>query len=242
MATRTNAGAVIARNAANKRHSNQSGQLMGSKGLRKRRQIIHATSQLLETRSIRDLQAVDIAVAADTSASTFYLYFDDVPDAVLAAVGDLSQSSPTILRLLEEPWTPQNATDFALALVLEHIDYWDRHHALLRVRNLAAEEGDARFLRTRTLSLEPLLSALSRQVGRQQAAGRIDARFSPLAIAGVTLAMLDRIGAAMNYVRERKQVSERQIVRSTAHVIVEAMGLHQPSPSATARRDDQPAA
>ena len=68
---------------------NQSGQAMGAKGLKTRLRLIEATDELLKTKSLRDLTVSDITRLANTSASTFYLYFTDVPEAVL---GDFAAS------------------------------------------------------------------------------------------------------------------------------------------------------
>jgi AcrR family transcriptional regulator len=60
------------------------GRALGQRGARTRRRLLDATSQLLETEGIRDLRVVEIARVVGTSPATFYQYFRDVDDAVLA--------------------------------------------------------------------------------------------------------------------------------------------------------------
>ena len=59
---------------------NQNGQAMGAKGLLTRRRLMDATSELLLTTPLRELTVSQITRASNTSASTFYLYFNDVPE------------------------------------------------------------------------------------------------------------------------------------------------------------------
>ena len=46
-------------------------------------------------------------------------------------------------------WTGPAGLDAARALVCSFIEYWDAHRAILRTRNLAAQEGDRRFREVR---------------------------------------------------------------------------------------------
>src|SRR6201989_3010157 len=129
------------------------GRQLGKRGAPPRRKLLGATAVLLESHGIRDLRVVDIARAVGSSPATFYQYFRDVEAAVLAlaeAVGD--EITPLAARL-DTPWDATHGLDDARALVDVFVDYWDRHRAVLRTRNLAAQEGDERFreVRHRTL-------------------------------------------------------------------------------------------
>ena len=67
------------------------GRALGRRGAQTRRRLLDATAELLETHGIRDLRVVDIARAVGSSPATFYQYFRDVEEAVLALaeeVGD----------------------------------------------------------------------------------------------------------------------------------------------------------
>ena len=60
------------------------GRPIGKRGAQTRRKLLDATSSLLETHGSRDLHVVEIARAVGAAPATFYQYFRDVEDAVLA--------------------------------------------------------------------------------------------------------------------------------------------------------------
>ena len=155
---------------------NQSGQAMGPKGKRTRQRLIAETIALLGTKRLRELRVADIARAAKISPGTFYLYFADVPEVVLAAIEEAARDTSEVVEIAAGDWRGANARDTARQLVAAYISYWDQHHALFRVRNLAAEEGDPRFINARLKSMLPLLKALEHQATAAQRAGTI---FSP---------------------------------------------------------------
>src|SRR5450432_795053 len=149
------------------------GRALGSRGARTRRRLLDATASLLETHGIRDLRVVDIARRVETSPATFYQYFRDVEDAVLALAGELGESTVPLLAVLAGPWDGPGALDSARALVEGFVDFWDLTPAVLRTRNLAAQEGDRRFRDVRNRALEPFTEALAEQVRVAQRAGRV---------------------------------------------------------------------
>ena len=120
---------------------NQHGQAMGAKGVQTRRRLIEATEKLLRAMPLRELRVTDIAKAARTSTSTFYLYFHDVPEAVLAVISEVSQSTPNFLAMIGDRWDEADAYERAQTFVESYFDQWQAHAALFRVRNLAADEG-----------------------------------------------------------------------------------------------------
>src|ERR1700735_2287902 len=130
---------------ARKSRQNLYGQAMGRKGKETRQRLIRATVELLEKRSIRDVSVSDIATLASTSSSSFYIYFADVSAAALAAAESIEQITPEIERLLSVSWSKSDGQVKAAALVEEYVSFSSQHHAILRIRNLSADEGDKRF-------------------------------------------------------------------------------------------------
>src|SRR5579863_2063975 len=128
-----------------KRAQNLYGQSMGRKGMETRERLIRATVELLEKRPLRDVVVSDIATLAGTSSSSFYIYFADVSSAALAAAQGVEQITPEIEALLGSPWTRADAEDKACAMVESYVNFNSQHHAILRIRNLSADEGDKRF-------------------------------------------------------------------------------------------------
>ena len=198
---------------------------MGTKGLQTRRRLIAATEDLLKTTSLRELRVADIARAAETSTSTFYLYFRDVPEAVLAVISELSQSTPTFLAIVGRRWDESEAYDRAQNFVETYIDYWQAHAALFRVRNLAADEGDERFLLARANAVVPLLEALAARIEERQQAGALPSDLHSFSTAGALLAMIERLATLTPaHMSGRRGVTQDRIVHAAAFFAAVVLG------------------
>lgn len=219
---------------AKRARRNLHGQAMGAKGMRTRARIVDATLALLEARPLRDLRVAEIARVAEISSATFYVYFDDVIDVVLAAVDEHGRVPNEVLLLVATPWDQDGLLSQAESLVLAYIGYWDAHRTLFRVRNLAAEEGDGRFLIAREQSARAFLEALADRVAEAGLPGSV----RPMATAGVLVAMLERLSAIAHVYSDEIPLNE--MVWSAAFLIASALGGGRPPPQAdkerTARR------
>lgn len=177
---------------------NMHGQFIGAKGARTRERLVEATRGLLQAESLLDLSVAKIARTAGTSASTFYLYFQDAPEAVLAAVTEVDQVTPDLLALWDGDWSEEAAEDRAHQFIEQYNSRWREHHALFRVRNLAADEGDQRFVQARSDSILPLFQKMAIRIAAFQAEGRLPAGLHPAAAAGACLSMIDRLAVTPN--------------------------------------------
>ena len=121
------------------------GRVIGSRASQTRNKLLDATRKLLAEQGVLDLKVVDITREVRTSPATFYQYFGDVSDAILALADDAAEDMAPIVALLAAPWTDEEAQDRAREFTSAFIDYWIAHQAVLRARNLQAEEGDQRF-------------------------------------------------------------------------------------------------
>lgn len=189
------AAEASARMPARKSGYNHYGQKIGSKGERTRQALIDTTVELLGTHGLRDVSVADVARGAQTSPATFYVYFRGVPEVVLAALEDAPQTSPELEALIAKDWQEPGALERARAFVDAYCELWNRHGTVFRVRNLAAEEGDARFYQARMAAAAPMMAALTAQIERAQAAGAVPADLRPRACAGTILMMLERLSA-----------------------------------------------
>lgn len=203
---------------------NQSGQTMGSKGLRTRRKLIDTTVELLATKPLHDLKVVDIAQAANTSSATFYVYFESVIEVVLAATAELSQSTPEILAILAAPWDEDTGYHRALEMIESYIRFWDEHRPVMRTRNLAAEEGDERFVHAREQAIMPLLLAMEKPIEAAQREGRVSRNFDAYASAATMLMMLERLGAIAHIYHGSGRINFEQIKQAAAHNIAAGFG------------------
>lgn len=205
---------------------NQNGQAMGRKGHQTRQRLIEATVRQLENDRLRDLRVADIARAAGTSTATFYVYFPDVADAALAALEEVTQSTPELLAIIEEDWSEGDPEARAQRIVDGYAAVWAKHHALFRVRNLAADEGDRRFRTARENAILGALMAVSAAIKRAQDAGWAAPQLDPVSTAGVLMTMLERFGAVQHYYRY-SGVERRHMTVAAAHMLAHVMGPPQ---------------
>ena len=152
---------------------------------------------MLRTTSYRDLKVVDIAREAGTSPATFYQYFPDVESAVLVLADEMVVTGGERLADLAHagPWKGAAGYRQAEALADAVLQFWADHQPVLRVVDLATDEGDGRFANVRTRLLNDLNNALAAAARDQQKAGKGQPDLDPNAIAGVLVAMLAHVSA-----------------------------------------------
>jgi AcrR family transcriptional regulator len=196
----------------------QDGRPVGRRGALTRRKLLDATAQLLEHHGVRDLRVVDIARAVGTSPATFYQYFRDVEEAVLTLASDVGDEIGPLVELLDGSWEGSAGLDAARALVDGFVEYWDRHRAVLRTRNLAAQEGDARFREVRNRTLGVFTQRVAAKVAESRANGRVVAEISPAAAGAALVALIERM-AAFHYDLEPLGVTRADLVETTARII-----------------------
>ena len=81
---------------------------MRIKGSDTRERLMNAAKCLLTSQSPVELTAVSIACVAKTSSATFYIYFTDIRELILALSEAASAELVEVHRILEEPWDPEN--------------------------------------------------------------------------------------------------------------------------------------
>jgi len=181
--------------ADDRRTHNHYGQRIGSKGQRTRQLLIDATVDLLEEHGLREVSVADVARVANTSPATFYVYFRGVPEVVLAALDSVQQTSPRLEELMERDWFGSGGETAARELVDEYTALWHRNRTIFRVRNMAAEEGDERFFRSRSEMAHPTMDRLGPKFAEAQRVGRLPRALDPRACVGTLLMMLERLSA-----------------------------------------------
>lgn len=194
------------------------GRHLGKRGAATRRRLVEATARLLESQGVRDLRVVDIAREVGTSPATFYQYFRDVEEAVLALTAEVGEELAPVDELLQRSWTGPSGLDAAREMVDAFIRYWDEHRAVLRTRNLAAQEGDPRFRQVRNNSLRPLTDHLAAAVAASQAEGCVSTDISPMAAAAALVALLERM-AAFHRDLETLGITRADVVETTARIV-----------------------
>jgi AcrR family transcriptional regulator len=196
----------------------QDGRPVGKRGAQTRRKLLDATARLLEHHGIRDLRVVDIAREVGTSPATFYQYFRDVEEAVLALASEVGDELTPLVALLDGAWEGERGLDAARGLVDGFVDYWDRHRAVLRTRNLAAQEGDARFREVRNRTLAVFTQRFTAKIAAAREAGRVAREISPAAAAAALVALIERM-AAFHRDLEPLGVPRDDLVETTARIL-----------------------
>ena len=145
---------------------------------------------MLRASNYRDLKVVDIARGAGTSPATFYQYFPEVESAILVLAEEMAHEGAVLTAIVRDgQWRGRAAYPTAEALVDGFFDFWESHRSVMRVVDLATEEGDQRFRNIRTRLLNEVVVALAEVIGRNRGKGHpVD--LDPMASAGVLVAML----------------------------------------------------
>ena len=200
----------------------QSGRVLGPKALQTRERLLDATKELLDTRKVRDLRVVEIARKVGSSPATFYQYFRDVEEAVLALAEQAGEDVPAVVDMIAGPWRGPEGLENARAIVDAFIRHWDENRAVLRVRNLASEEGDVRFRRVRRRTLSPVIEVFASQVRCSIDEGRVSREIHPHAAASAMAAILERLAAYHREI-EGLGMTRSDLVETCARILVQTV-------------------
>lgn len=204
------------------------GRRPGRRGLATRQKLLDCTTEMLGSGPYRELKVVDIARAAGTSPATFYQYFADVESAVVVLAEDMAQQSKRFAEhVRSSSWRGKAGYAAAEALVDEVIEFWAAHGPVMRVVDLATDEGDARFANVRTHVLNELYNALAEAVADMQRAGKVPTDVEPTATAGVLVSMLVHV-AAHRYGFEFWGVRTADLRTSMARIVFWAVSGQKP--------------
>ncbi len=194
------------------------GRTLGPRALETRQRLLDATRALLTEMGLRELRVIDIARKIDTSPATFYQYFKDVEDAVLCLAQLASEEMPVLAEFLEGSWQGEAGLERARGIVDAFITHWDHHSAVLRVRNLASDQGDVRFVAVRGAAMGPVMRGLAKLVEEAQGAGRISLKEDRHAAAAAMGAILERL-AAYHAELEGMGVTRELLVETSARIL-----------------------
>jgi AcrR family transcriptional regulator len=168
------------------------GRVPGRRGLATRQRLLDHVAEMLAAGSYRDVRVVDVARQAGTSPATFYQYFADVEEAVLALAGEVArEGEERLIPLVQGPrWRGREGYAAALAVADGYLDFWDDHGSVVRVMDLATNEGDARFRQIRSRMFTRFNEALADRVRQERAVGD---DVDPRATAGAMTSMLAHV-------------------------------------------------
>lgn len=172
------------------------GRVAGRRGQATRQKLLDHLGKMLGSSAYRDVRVIDVARKAGTSPATFYQYFPDVEAAVLEIAGETVAEAAELGQLAAgRSWTGKAAQETSRELVDGLLAFWRRNDAILRVIDLAAAEGDRRFVRLRAKVQGSLVRPLTETLEGQRAKGRLDKDISPAALAGSLVTMITSVAA-----------------------------------------------
>lgn len=183
-----------------------------------------ATSELLKTQSPIELTTASIAQKAETSAATFYVYFDDAKD-VLCALGQAAvEEIVAIQALLDEPWDSSRVEIARARRLVETADaVWQKHRAVMRYVHLEADLGNDRFQALRDSHLKPLVSGLANHVLLAYPPGKRPHKEDAWAEAMTLFTVLFAFAGTDRDVLER-QVGIKRLQQARARILARALG------------------
>ncbi|MCE2764546.1 MAG: TetR/AcrR family transcriptional regulator [Ilumatobacteraceae bacterium] len=194
------------------------GRVIGARAQATRRKLLDATAKLLTEQGILDLRVVDISREIGTSPATFYHYFNDVDEAILELASEATEDEKPLVDHLKPGWTEADGLRRAGEFVDAYMTFWDTHHAVLRVRNLKAEEGDRHFRKVRTEANLLLMDSLQDMIREGVAAGRLPKSLDPFTTAAAVVAMCERL---LGYQPEMaKRGSSKSTIRDTLATLI----------------------
>jgi AcrR family transcriptional regulator len=208
--------------------TNKHGQVLGRKGAESRARLIEAARGLLETLPADKLTASAIARAAGLASQTFYLYLQDVDEALLQLSGEAAQDIQEIMAEVERPWDPTRLADHAGQFVDAYYRYWDRNRAVLTTRNFRAESGIEAFIVRRNDDTMPIIHSLRDRIQDSHGAEGIAPR-DALARAIIAVTTIERMASRYPVLEGPPSVfNVDDIKRAEAHAL---MSMFAPQPS-----------
>lgn len=189
------------------------GRVIGTRAQATRRRLLDATAKLLNEQGVLDLRVVDITREVGTSAATFYQYFNDADAVVLALAEEATEAERPLVDHLHPAWDAADASARAEAFVDAYMTYWDAHAAVLRIRNLKAEEGDKNFRAVRSQANLLIIEGIQAMIRDGVDRGRLPATLDPFTAAAALVAMIERLLGFQNEMSKRG--SSRQSIHDT---------------------------
>lgn len=183
-----------------------------------RKKLCSATARLLDKKPLRLIKVSDITQIAAVAPSTFYIYFADVEEAVLAAISEIQADQPE-LDIIIAALTPETLEQGIKNFVKAYIAFWDDHFAILRTRNLAADEGEPRFREARAKMIAPTLQALEHKIVEFQGDELAEAKVAPGAVAALILGQMERLAAIIRISPAASYLTRRKLIDASVFMI-----------------------
>lgn len=174
--------------------TNKDGQAIGRKGAESRARLLAAARLLIQATPADKLTARAISQAADLASQSFYVYFDDIDELLLCLSREVSNDVADIILELDLPWNTRTIYHHAERVVNAFYRHWDRHRAILNLRNFRADSGDAEFTKVRNDAATPIIRKIASRIRAAQGKAAMTERNS-LARAAIIFAAVERMAS-----------------------------------------------
>lgn len=193
----------------------------GTRGQLTRQRLVDQTLVLLDQNGFRGLRVADIARQAGTSPATFYQYFGDLEDAILALldrlVADVDKQLLAVVERYRADPDPDQLDAFAEELSAGFLGVWADHRSLIRVVELQAGETGTRLQHVRRTLLNDVNDSLQAVI---ESYGRSPENARPASF--VLVAMLANVAAHQDGMMSAG-VAPSALVRAMADQLVMAV-------------------
>lgn len=173
---------------------NKHGQSIGRKGEESRRRLMDATRLLIVNHPAHKVSASAIARAAGLASQTFYLYFQDIDEILLALSDEASGDMEDVHQALQAEGVAAGPAEQSRRFIDAFSKYWDRHRAVLSMRNYLADSGHPAFLTVRHQAAMPVIEAITDRIMESHAAADLDRR-TAMARSVIIYSAIERIAA-----------------------------------------------
>lgn len=197
---------------------NKAGQKLGRKGLETREKILSATKEILDIAPSGKLTPSSITRRAGLASQSFYLYFENVKEVLLALCEETVAEMPPIVSLFKAAVASGHEPDM-MAFVRAHYEFSRRHLPLFTLRNYFSDNADLRFYSVRARCSIPILNELARVMAER---GDIsEARAKARAV--VVIAGLERMSTRQNVATEDGNVSDDDLLQAETDILLTLM-------------------
>jgi AcrR family transcriptional regulator len=181
-----------------------------------------AARDMLKTASPIELTAISVSRAAGIAPPSFYVYFADTRDLLLALAAEASEAMKAMQRHFEPPHLPaDDPVGWAGAFVADFVAIWDAHCEALAYRNLEADRGDRDFDELRVESSLPVLNGLTDLMLAQRPPGT--PRVNVFSEAVIFYAVLERL-ATIERTTQAIRLQPKHYKTALARMIGDAVG------------------
>lgn len=184
-----------------------------------------AARDMLKSASPMELTAIGVARAAGVAPPSFYVYFADTRDLLLALAEEAAADLAALVRHFAGPWPPADLSGWAAGFVGDFVATWSAHGEVLAARNLEADRGDPAFDDSRVASSLPVLEALTDRILAARPAGA--KRVEAFAEAVIHYAVIERLALVEGRTRPIR-LQPHHYKAAMARILVAALGPQQP--------------